>query len=173
MKRYTADFQESARLVVLNQGLNPTAAAEKLGVPVATLRAWRKRDLEAGKPWEPVAGVGNSPVKRDRATLVSTLLEDYLALHLEAMAALKQKDDDPLKRVEAISRLSQALDRTLRALNKASPELSRLTIAHEFLDRQGQFIKEHFPQHLPAFLEILDPFGMDLARHMSTSTLSY
>ncbi|NGZ06361.1 MAG: DUF1804 family protein [Magnetococcales bacterium] len=102
-----------------------------------------------------------------REQLVSHLLDLYLKLHREAVEAVAGSDLAPLARVDALSRLSQALDRTLRALSKASPELSRLAVAKWVLERQAAFIKTRFPCHLEAFVEILEPFGAELVRETS------
>lgn len=108
----------------------------------------------------PVSGVGQ------RDALIATLLEDYLRIHLDAVAAVKNKPngEDPVKQVELLARLSLALDRTLRALGKASPRLSRLAVAKEVLERQAEFIKQRFPQHLVVFIEILEPFAREFGR---------
>ena len=98
-----------------------------------------------------------------RETLALALLEDYLQVHQEAVAAIKADVSDPMARVDALSRLSQALDRTLRSLDKASPVTSRLEVAKRVLERQAAFVNDRFPDHLPAFLEVLEPFGQELA----------
>lgn len=94
--------------------------------------------------------------------LAQTLLTEYLQSHQEAMVAIKAEVTDPLQRVEALSKLSLALDRTFRALDRGETSLSPLLIARLVLERQAEFIKLRFPNHLPAFLEILEPFGQIL-----------
>ncbi|MEO5364031.1 MAG: DUF1804 family protein [Magnetococcus sp. DMHC-8] len=94
--------------------------------------------------------------------LAESLLTEYLQAHQEAMAAIQQAVTDPLQRVEALSKLSLALDRTFRALDRSEPAASPLLIARLVLERQAEFIKQRFPDHLAAFLEILEPFGQAL-----------
>ncbi|MBF0371397.1 MAG: DUF1804 family protein [Magnetococcales bacterium] len=103
-----------------------------------------------------------------RDYLVERLLEDYLQLHLEAVEAVQDQVEDPLGRVDALARLSQALDRTLRSLGRASPELSRLAVAKAILEKQAEFVKLRFPNHMPAFLEVLEPFGDELAQSLNS-----
>ena len=95
-------------------------------------------------------------------SMATTLLADYLQSHQEAVTAIKTQVTDPLQCVEALSKLSLAMDRTFRALVRGTPEHSPLTIARMVLERQSEFIKERFPNHLPVFLEILEPFGQAL-----------
>ncbi|MBF0610494.1 MAG: DUF1804 family protein [Magnetococcales bacterium] len=170
MKRYTADFQESVRLAVLQENLSLPAASEKLGLSLTTLRTWRNRDEAQGKPWSAALTASPSPrfsIIKDRDALSETLLQDYFLVHLEALDSLKLSQEDPIKKVDALSKLSQALDRTLSSLEKVSPDLSRLAIAKQFLERQIQFVEKHFPHHLPCFVEVLEPFGNHLSEHMT------
>lgn len=102
--------------------------------------------------------------------MAETLLADYLHAHQEAIAAIKSQVSDPLQRVEALSKLSLAMDRTFRALDRGNPEIPPLVIARTLLDRQSEFIKQRFPNHLAAFLEILEPFGHELLADDSWQT---
>lgn len=96
------------------------------------------------------------------AHLAEELLADYMASHQEAVATIKDEVTDPRQRAEALSKLSLAMDRTFRALDRGTPEHTPLAIAQMVLERQSDFIKQNFPDHLPAFLEILKPFGQAL-----------
>ena len=102
--------------------------------------------------------------------MTETLLADYLHAHQEAIAAIKSQVKDPLQRVEALSKLSVAMDRTLRALGRGNLETSPLVVARILLDRQSEFIKQRFPNHIAAFLEILEPFGHELLADDSWQT---
>ncbi|MBF0096161.1 MAG: DUF1804 family protein [Magnetococcales bacterium] len=92
----------------------------------------------------------------------NTLWQEYLQAHRLAMHALLQEVSDPLQRVETLAKLSLALDRTFRALDQGNSALPPLQVARQLLERQAAFIQEHYPRHLPAFLEILEPFGLSL-----------
>ncbi len=124
----------------------------------------------AGKENRPsTTGPNSSPVIEpgdcmDRNTIICEMLEDYLGIHNRAVSEIKKQVTDPLKQVEALSKLSQALDRTFRALDKVTPELSPLAIARQVLEQQVTFVKERFPNHAPALLEVLRPFGRELAQ---------
>ncbi len=100
--------------------------------------------------------------REKRKALLDKLLEEFLALHKEAMESVKSDISDPIKRVEALTRLSQALDRTLNALVKATPQTPRLAIAQEVLKHQVDFVEASYPEHAAALLEVLTPFGEKL-----------
>lgn len=102
--------------------------------------------------------------KEKRQLLLDTLLGEFLTLHKEAMESVKTDVLDPIKRVEALTRLSQALDRTLNALVKAAPQTSNLVIAQDVLKRQVAFVEINFPQQAHALLTILQPFGEELIK---------
>uniref|UniRef100_UPI00106BBFDF DUF1804 family protein n=1 Tax=Pseudomonas aeruginosa TaxID=287 RepID=UPI00106BBFDF len=46
------------------------------------------------------------------------------------------------------------------------PETSALATAMEVLQRLASFIRERFPQHAPAFAEVLEPFGEVIAKEL-------
>ncbi|WP_130470049.1 DUF1804 family protein [Candidatus Magnetaquicoccus inordinatus] len=102
--------------------------------------------------------------------VANELWKEYLQAHRQAMTSLLQEGGDPLQRVESLAKLSLALDRTYRALEQGNDAISPLQIARQLLERQAVFIQDHFPRHLPAFLEILEPFGQSLDEHTFQTT---
>ncbi|MBF0357529.1 MAG: DUF1804 family protein [Magnetococcales bacterium] len=123
--------------------------------------------LKRRKPKETNSSSSNNSAwlsKEKRKVLLDKLLGEFLTLHKEAMESVKVDVTDPLKRVEALTRLSQALDRTLNALIKATPQTGNLNIAQDVLKHQVAFVEANFPQHAEALLSILEPFGVDLIK---------
>ncbi|MBF0448918.1 MAG: DUF1804 family protein [Magnetococcales bacterium] len=102
--------------------------------------------------------------KTTRQHQLDRLLGEFLLLHTEAMASVKAEVQDSIKQVEALTRLSQALDRTVNALVKATPPPPYLAIARDVLQKQVAFVESRFPQHAPALLVILEPFGEELIK---------
>ncbi|MBF0179250.1 MAG: DUF1804 family protein [Magnetococcales bacterium] len=159
-------MQQAVRNAYRENGGNLSQAARAHGVSPSAARRWRDKDRAANHDWD---HAGAAPVnwlaECNRESLVGDLLVEYLGMHMEAMEAVKRVDE-PLERVKSLSQLSQALDRTMRALGKASPELSRLAVAQWVLARLAEFVRHHFPDHLPVLLEILEPFGEALLREV-------
>ncbi|MBF0381444.1 MAG: DUF1804 family protein [Magnetococcales bacterium] len=124
----------------------------------------KDRPLKGSKSKTSQKGSGASVwlSKEKRQELLDKLLGEFLLLHKEAMESVKTEITDPIKRVEALTRLSQALDRTLTALIKASPQTSNLTIAQDVLKHEVAFVENNFPEHAAALLTILEPFGAEL-----------
>ncbi|MBF0438737.1 MAG: DUF1804 family protein [Magnetococcales bacterium] len=170
--------RQAVRMTYCENGGNLSQAARAHGLSVSTVRNWKARDREANIEWEValtspseyalLARAAGCLDGSRRAVLVGALIEDYLVLHQEALEAVK-KDQSSLKLVESVSRLSQALDRTLRALGKASPALSRLAVANWVLERQAEFVKGHYPDYLSMFVEVLEPFGEALLQEIGSN----
>jgi hypothetical protein len=70
----------------------------------------------------------------------------------------------PLERAEAMSRLADAYTKTIRAITKSAPELNRLAVASEVLQLLAKFVRDRFPAHAVAFMEVLEPFGEELVK---------
>ncbi len=102
--------------------------------------------------------------------VANTLWQEYLQAHRQAMQALLQEVSDPLQRVETLAKLSLALDRTFRALDQSNNSVPPLQVARQLLERQAAFIQQYYPRHLPAFLEILEPFGQALLQDAAFTT---
>lgn len=161
-------------------GGNLAQAARAHGVSIGAAYRWKKKDQAIHRDWNQespsvleggavLGQTANCLAGSSRETLVGALLEEYLVMHKDAVEAIKKQVDTPLQRVDALSRLSQALDRTLRALGKASPEMSRLAMASWVLERQAEFVKNRFEHYLPVFVEVLEPFGAELVREVEKS----
>jgi hypothetical protein len=100
--------------------------------------------------------------KQKRKVLLDRILGEFLVVHKEAMESVKEEVVDPIKRVEALTKLSQALDKTINALVKAAPQTPHLTIAQSVLKHQVTFVETNFPHHAEVLLIILEPFGEEL-----------
>lgn len=69
MREYDKDFKAEA--IKLSYEMGPTAAAEKLGVPLTTLSTWRKNEKRYGE----IAFVGSGHKRIDPKTVEIRLME--------------------------------------------------------------------------------------------------
>lgn len=163
---YASHVRTKLSGLYIYQALTLDEAAKACGVSLRTALHWKKASAEQGDDWErrrlAARMAGESQERVSQA-----ILEDYLLLHQFTIEKLKQ-DTDPkvtaLQRAEALSRLADAFTKTMNAVRKSSPSLNNLAVANEVLQRQAAFIKARFPQHAEVFLEILEPFGEELAK---------
>ncbi len=142
------------------------AAADKVGVSLSTARRW-KCDAEAeGDDWEKartaarLAGDG-------RQSVAEMILNDYLVLHQSCIEDIKASTTiDPLKKAEILSRLADAFNKTMVAVGKASPELSRLAVATDVIQRLAIFVKRKKPsmETREWLIDALDEFTTELSR---------
>lgn len=143
------------------------SAAEKHKVPYETARSWKRKALADGDDWD-TAKAANRISAGGIKTLTAEVIEEFVLLFQVTIDDIKKaKDIDPLKRAEAISRLSDAYQKTVKAAGASNPELSRLAIAMDVLQRMSKFVRSHRPDLTQPFLEMLEPFGKELSRAYS------
>nr|DAI24793.1 MAG TPA: Protein of unknown function (DUF1804) [Caudoviricetes sp.] len=143
-----------------------TQAAKLAGVPVNTARRWKDLAYEAGDDWEKLrAAFALSSGSRD--DLMKTIINDYVICHQAIMESLKSPDNDMTakEKVEALTSLADGFSKTMKSAGQASPELSKLAVANDIIQLLGEFVQKHYPQHIPAFLEILEPFGEEVSKN--------
>lgn len=146
------------------RGLTLRGASDKNQVPYETVRGWKRSAKAEGDDWDiarAAARISAGGIK----TLTAEILEDFVHLFEATIEEIKSaKDMSPMKKAEAISRLSDAYQKTVKAAGASNPELSRLAIAMDVLQKQAEFIRRRHPHLQSAFLEILEPFGKELTR---------
>jgi hypothetical protein len=146
--------------VVDRQPLN--AAASPLGISYSTARSWKAAALERGDDWDRARhaeDVGDGGVK----ALTRVVLEDFIPLFQTTITAIKSDKLDAVEKAEAISRLADAYAKTVKASGAVDPAIAKLGWGMDVLKMLAKFTIEHFPQHQAALLEIIEPFGEQLA----------
>ena len=51
------------------------------------------------------------------------------------------------------------------ASKRVLPETSQLATAMEVITMLSTFISEHYPKHMEAFVQVLEPFGNEVQKH--------
>lgn len=161
---YSDEIKRNVRSAYIYQGLSLKAAADSESVPYETARHWKRKADGAGDDWDTAraaARISQGGVK----ALTSEIIEDFALLFQMTIEQVKNAENvRPLEKAEAISRLSDAYSKTVKAAGASNPELSRLSVAMDVIKRQAEFIKEEYPEHLDMFLEVLEPFGEVISR---------
>lgn len=144
--------------------LSLEAAADRVGISAATARRWKSRAEAEGDDWERARSAAR--LAGDGAqTIAQMILEDYLLLHQATVEGIKGDPMlPPIQKAETLSRLADAWTKTMAAVGKASPELSRLAVATDVLQRLAKHVGEQHPHLAEALLEVLEPFAADLAK---------
>lgn len=135
-----------------------------LDVPEGTLRRWKADAKEGGDDWD-YARSAAALAGEGYETIVSEIVEGFTVMFQATMDQIR--DDGNISgpdKVKLMATLSDAFGKMISAAGRASPKLSKLSVATDVLSRLADFIQREFPHHGPAFLEILDPFGVELSR---------
>lgn len=138
-------------------------ACERHGIPEATARAWKQRDAGTEQDWDRQRAA-QQLAAGGHVEIVQRIVGDFLEAHAETLLQVKSSDMPAVERVECLSRLSDALTKTMAALGKAAPKLSELGIAMEVLTAMTTFARAHHPKLAASLLEILEPFGRELVK---------
>ena len=149
------------RLYVSGEQMLETAAM-MCGIPTATARSWKRTAKETGDDWDKVraaytlAGGGIEDLSR-------SLLAGFLVQYQSTMTML-QDTSPPSERAKLLASLSDAFTKTVAANAKVMPETSKLATAIEVLELFGEVIKEKYPQHLQAYVELVEPLGAEIEK---------
>lgn len=161
---YSDETKRELRGCYVHKGMSLKAAADLCNVPYETTRSWKRKAAAEGDDWDTAraaARMSQSGVK----ALTAEIIEEFCLLFQSTITEIKEaKKISPLQKAESISRLSDAYTKTVKAAGSSNPELSKLAVAMDVLERQAEFIRTEYPDHMDFFLEILAPFGEVIGR---------
>ena len=148
-----------------NRMLPLTQAAKLANVPVSTARRWKSEALARGEDWDELRAA-SAITSGGRDDLMKTIVNNFVVMFQSTMDSLQKAENMPPEtKVDALASLADAFAKTMKSAGAASPELSRLAIANDIIQLMGDFVREKYPQHINAFIEILEPFGEEVSRN--------
>lgn len=146
------------------QRLAMEVACKKLGVPRSTANRWKQEAADKGDDWDTVraaVALGDD----NFASLSKKLLEDYLVQHQATMDLLREdKEMSARDRAETLASMSDSFNKTMASFKRLAPELNKQAVQLDLLQRLASFTQARYPQHLSAMVELLEPFGEELAK---------
>ena len=161
---HASEKRTQLRGLYVYQRLPMDTACKKVGVPRSTANRWKQEAADKGDDWDSVRAamaLGDD----NFASLSKKLLEDYLVQHQATMDLLREaKDMGPMQRAETLASMSDSFNKTMASFKRLSPELNKQAIQLDVLQRLVSFAQARFPQHLTAMVELLEPFGEELAK---------
>lgn len=156
---YSEETRRALRSAYVHQALSLEAAAQRIGVAFGTASRWKRDALKDGDDWDRARAAARLSSEGAEA-VTQAVLEEFVTLFQSTMAGIKNDDKATgLAKAEALSRLSDAYNKTMSAVAKGSPKLNKLAVAMEVLQKLAAFISERYPHHANALLEVLEPFG--------------
>jgi len=139
-------------------------AARKAGVSPATAARWKREARAAGEDWDKLraatllAGEGVEAVARQ-------MLADYVTQHQALMEQITGNAElSAADKVSMLASLADSFNKTVAASRRVLPETNELAVALQVVSRLADFVRARFPQYGPAFVDILEPFGDELAK---------
>lgn len=159
---HTDEKKKQLRAVYVYERQPLEQAAKKLNIPAGTAKRWKLLARADGDDWD--KGRAAVSLGDENFTQLSlALLQDYLVQHQAAIDALRQqKDMGALDRATALASLGDSFNKTMATFKKLSPEVNKLAIALDVMQRLVTYMQGHKPAQLPELLTVLEPFGIEL-----------
>lgn len=161
---HNAQTRAAVRSAYIYDMLPLAQIATTHAVPLATLRSWKRRALEAGDDWEKLraaqalAGEGVESIARK-------MVSDYVVMHQALMDEVLTSDAIPAaKKVDALASLADSFNKMIAASRRVLPETGELAVALRVLRLLGEYVQRRYPQHAAALLEVLEPFAEELPK---------
>lgn len=155
---HSLETRQAVRRSYVHERLSLKAASDKHKVGYHTVRRWKDQAMADGDCWDK-ARTASRMAEGGLGDITTQLLEDFALLFQATVEEIRDGDYDGLKKAEALSRLSDAYTKTMKAAAGGDPKIAKLSVALEVLDELARFIRENHPQQLEAFAVILEPFG--------------
>lgn len=156
--------RDKVRSAFVFDRLTLEVAAMKAGVSYGTARRWKTDARAAGDDWDKAQAaqlMAGGTIEDIARQMLAGLVLQYQA-SMEAIT--NDADLKPGAKVQMLSSLADAYNKTISASKRILPETSELATAMEVLQRLAAFVKDRHPQHIKAFVEILEPFGAELSK---------
>lgn len=161
---HASEKRTQLRGLFVYQRMPMETACAKVGVPKTTANRWKLEAKASGDDWDN-ARAAVALGDENFTQLGRKLLEDYLVQHQATMGLLRNdKKLSAVVRADILASTADSFNKTMASFKRLSPELNRQAIALDAMQRLAAFAQRRFPQHVPAMLELLEPFGEELAR---------
>jgi len=161
---HSQETRDKLRRLYVFDRISLEVAALQCGVSMSTASRWKGEAKETGDDWDKfraaaiLAGDGIESVAR-------AALAGFLTQYQATMDTLNANPDIRAEaKVQMLASLADSFNKTVVASKRVLPETSQLATAMEVVQKLAGFIREHHPQHAQAFVDVLEPFGQELAR---------
>lgn len=154
----------AARAAYVYEALTLEVIAKRVCASLGTVSRWKRDALADGDDWDRARSAARLSGQGTEA-VTQAVMEDFILLFQSTLTEVKTATDiKPLAKAEIISRLSDAYNKTMSAVARGNPKLSKLAVAMEVMQALAGFIRQRYPKHANAFAEVLEPFGEEMAK---------
>lgn len=156
------DKRRKARSDFVNRKMTLATIATVHGVSEATVGRWKKAAKEDGDDWD-LARAANAMAGQGSDAVISSVMEDYFVLAQEVMNEVRNREGlTPADKVDLLAKLADATVKMSSAAKRLAPNVSELGVAQDVVAKILEFVREEFPQHRSAILEVLEAFSETL-----------
>lgn len=164
---YSQEIRDKVYRLYVHDRYSLEIAAMMAEVAFSTARRWKDSDREKGNDWDKkraanlMASGGLEDVSR-------AILSGFLVQYQSTFEHLSQNTEiTPEAKVAMLTSLADAFNKTVSASRRVLPETSQLATALDVINKLSEFIQTQFPQHISAFVEVLEPFGKEIEKSYS------
>lgn len=153
-----SDKRRKARSDYVYRRMAGATIAASLNISQATFGRWKKAAKADGDDWDRarsasiIAGEGIE-------TVVSSVVEDFMIMAQSLLEEIKTGDLTMDQKVKHLVSLADAMTKMTASAGKLAPKISELGVAQDVMRHLMDFVRQYFPQHAAAILEIIEPFG--------------
>lgn len=154
--------RRKARSDYVHRRMQQSTIAMAYGLSEATVGRWKKAAKEAGDDWDKartahvIAGEGVEVV-------VSSVVEDFMIQAQSILDEIRDGNHSTADKVTMLVSLSDAMTKMAAAAKRFAPKVSELGVAQDVMAKLLEFVRQEFPQHSAAILEIIEPFSERLS----------
>lgn len=161
---HPAETRDKVRRAYVFDRLSLEVAAAKVGVAYGTASRWKAAAAEQGDDWDKAQAVqlmAGGTIEDIGRQMLSGLVMQYQSSMDELTKDTKL---NPTTKVQLLASLADAFNKTISASKRLLPETSELATAMEVVQKLAEFVRKNYPQHAAIFVELLEPFGEELAK---------
>lgn len=155
--------QLDVRNSYVNEQSDLKSAAKAHGVSYATARNWKRKAAEEGDNWDTAQNallIGQGGKKE----LINQVIQKFYIQSERIFESIEKTEQlKPEVMVDLMVRWADAMSKVSKTLG-TSNDFNKIGFALELLQFMSTFIREQYPQHAEAFLEILEPFGREVTK---------
>ena len=152
------DKRRKARSDYVYRRMMQSTIAVTLGVSEATIGRWKKTAKDAGDDWDK-ARSAHALAGEGVEVVVSSVVEDFMIQAQSILDEIKTGDLPAKEKVTLLVQLADAMTKMAASAKRFAPKVSELGVAQDVMAKLLDFVREEFPHHAAAILEIIEPFG--------------
>ena len=161
---HDVDTRRAVRAAYVFDNLTLELAAIKGGVPFATVKNWKRAAKEAGDDWDKARAANNLA-----GGGIEEVLRQTLAIVVRQVQSVMEQIDttpdmSPQTKIELLASVTDSYNKLMALSRRLMPETDKFAVATDVVTKLMEFTRKNHPKHAMALLEVVEPFGEELAK---------